>query len=688
MSETTRTHRHLRVVPDDPTEDIPTGVTWDADTDPTASADQESPSAPGTPLEATYVYTDTEPDGALTPAQATKADLTDRLKASISATHTYALFAWSRRWETSMGYVMDPALRQEMIDAADEDLDQRRRQAAKKAKKALTPEDQRATKRTLERLERRTVSELEVDARVLRARAARLAGRCAIPAAVIVGPVLLAASGVWAGLLIWPLSWGWLALQGRALARAEAVITATPVDDRTLPATPAPTPAPRAARGPSPAKVLGATPAETAVIQRLDPAYWAANARERGLDGLEPDTPTLGVTGISVRMRLGGKWTPATLRAKSDTLKAMLALPEGAGVQVMPGETGDLAVVRIRTRTPDIDVAWNPDRVGIGIVPETGRVVDLNAYGHRVVAGVTGAGKSTGMRPWMASVVLNPLAALVFVDPKGQEAGLWEHCARTVKGVGPSGYARMYVVINEVVDELQWRQEHAEGTDWVPTEDHPELVLAIDEGAALVRMSKEKEYRDVLTKIEYIASQGRAGKVWIHWATQYPTKEGGIPAQVVENIVARLALHTASPQADRVVFDEQATATGWTPSELDLPGWGMLRVGPKDVPEHIRLWYATDAQVQALPARTPWNRPDSSRTDPAPESGEAGGGGNWIGAQGAVIDMLRRQGPRTLAQIDAELDFSKSMIDRALKELQAAGRVAKTGGYGSAWKAL
>lgn len=686
MHETT-THtppRHLHAVDDDG--QVPTGVVWQS-TDTTNHQHQAQDQGPV----AGRVMDPDESHGALRPVQVDRAQITDRLKAALEAGNTYALLAWNRRWEVAMDYVMDSALRQAMLDAAEDDLDDKIADAEKQVRRARDENVVRA-KNKLDRLKRRRVSELEVDARVLRARTARLAGRCAVPAAVLVGPVLLAASGMWWGLLAWPAAWGWLALQGRAMARAESTTTATPVDNTAVTGAPAPVSGSQPS-GHNPARVLGATTAETEVIQRLDPAYWAKNAKKRGLDGLEPDTPTLGVTGISVQMGLGGRWTTAALRAKSDNLKAMLAVPEGAGVQVMPGQTGDVAVVRIRTRTPDTDVAWNPDRAGIGVVPETGRVVDLDAYGHRVVAGVTGAGKSTAMRPWMASAATNPKAALVFVDPKGQEAGLWEHCARTVKGAGPGGPDRMYQLIDEVVAELQWRQETAEGTDWVPTEEHPELVLVIDEGAALVRMSKEKPYRDVLLKVEYLASQGRAGKVWVHWATQYPTREAGIPAQVAENIVARLALHTATPQADRVVFDEQATATGWTPSELDLPGWGMLRTGPRDVPEHIQLWYMNDDHVQALPERTPWNRPEPGlgEAEPEPDGDDDDGdegGGNWIGAQGAVMDTLRQHGPRTLTQLAAELDFSRSMIDRALKELSAAGRVEKAGGYGAAWRAL
>jgi S-DNA-T family DNA segregation ATPase FtsK/SpoIIIE len=361
--------------------------------------------------------------------------------------------------------------------------------------------------------------------------------------------------------------------------------------------------------------VHGATVEEAVILDRI--AQWDDLARERGLDGLAPHAPLLDSSGICVGVSLGGKWTPDRVRGSAGRIRAMLAVPEGTGVQVTPGATGDQVVLRIRTRTPELDTRWYPGRPGIGVVPETGRVVDLDAYGHRLVAGTTGAGKSVAMRPWMASVVLNPLAALVFCDPKGQEERLWAHCARTVKGVGGAGRDRMYRVISEVADELEWRQENAQGTDWIPSADHPELVLVVDEGAAIVRMAKLKPYRDVLDKLDYIASQGRAGRVWLHWATQYPTKTEGVPVQVTENMTkGRLALRVDSPTADRVVFGENATATGWTPSELDMPGWAMLRTeNPRDVPEHIRLLYMTDEQVRALPARDPWHCPGTPDQD-------------------------------------------------------------------------
>lgn len=670
VHDTAPRRSHLRVVGDTPaTDGIDFGVTYEQPTDEA-------------PLEGTLVTAEAT-TAAVTPARASLDAVNGRLRASLEASHTYALLAWARWMDATTGYVMDPDLRQDMIDDAERDLDRKRVRAAKQLTRSLDATKRAAAEREVQRLKNRQVSELEVDARVLSARGKRLARRFAVPAAVVAGPIAAAVmDGPLICFLAWPAAWAWLALQGRAHARAElGTTTISPLEEKArhlATGTPAP-------EGQEAARVVGASEEENAILARLEARHWSENAKGRGLDGLAPGAPTIGSTGIAVPMALHGKWTPAKVRSSADVIRAMLAVPEGMGMQVMPGRTGDEVVVRIRTRTPGTDMSWNPSRVGIGVVPETGRVVDLDAYGHRVVAGVTGSGKSTAMRPWMASVVLNPLAALVFLDPKGQEAGLWEHCARTVKGVGALGRAHMYATIQEVVDELVWRQENAHGTDWVPTEEHRELVVVIDEGAALVRMSKDKAYKDVLDLVEKIACEGRAAKIWVHWATQYPTKEDGIPAQVVENILHRLALRTSGPQADRVVFDEQATATGWSPSELAFPGWGMLRTPDQDaVPEHIQLVHMRDEQVRALPVREPWSNADEFGVEEESE----GSGGDWIGAQGAVMDALSGSGPRTLAQLDAELGYSKSMIDRALKELQAVSRVVKEGGYGGAWRAL
>ncbi|MFL1381524.1 FtsK/SpoIIIE domain-containing protein [Nocardiopsis protaetiae] len=720
MSDTRR--RHLRPVPEDPAEGIPMGVSWEADTDPEPTTDQEVPEVPdttGSPLEATRVYADTEPDGALTPAEATRADLTDRVKASIAATHTYALFAWSRRWETSMAYVMDPALRQEMIDQAEENLDQRRRQAAKKAGKALAPEDKRAAQRTVERLENRTVSELEVDARVLRARAARLAGRCAIPAAVIVGPVLLAASGVWAGLLIWPAAWGWLGLQGRALARAEFGATATeapaiPPEEVTAavpsPVRPPASPSPvddraralvEAASGAAvAATVLGATEDENRILKRLH--SWNTEADKRGLTGVKPDAPTLDESGIGVVLHTTGKLTPADLRKKVPAVRALLGVPTDTSMDITPGKVGDQALLRIRTRTVARDLTWEPDRPGIGVDVDTGEDVELTPYHRMLIAGASRSGKTVLLRVLMAKVALDPNARLVLIDAKRVEAARWKHVARSAST--PEGISSLVAELKHEMDD-RYREIAATGNAFTPTPDRPRLVIVVDEGAEVI--SSDNRELQIMAGLRSLAMMGGEAEIHLWWCTQKPTMTG--PGRGIDNAIAgqmtgaRVCLRVTDPKEARTVLGEDATSKGWNAHELERAGLALVRDGARG-PVPVAVWDLSDEQeVRALPARSLWKsaarleaEEDLARADDEPadaggdpaEVGEAAESGDWIGAQGTVMSTLQSLGPRTLAQLEKELDYSRTMIYNALKQLQAAGRVDQVSGRGSAWRAL
>lgn len=606
------THDQQQAAEAEPTGDIPMGVVWDEGEPPPGAPPPEDgapteaqPEAEGEAVQGTVVHSP-EAGEAVTPKRALLDDINARLKATFEAWHTYAMLAWAQRWQTAEAYVQDPDLYREIVEEAEAEIRRQRATVAKRLDKARVRKDEAQIKLLTEeqaQLERKAPSAMRMDALVLKARGGRLARQAALPVCVAFGPlVALFAGGLWWPLLAYPVAWGWLAVQGHAIAVASGTAEAAPVEGQARVLAPQGG-APPASPAPANASV-GASAAENTILAHL--ADWQERASGRGLEGVIPASPVLDSLGIRVVLTTTGKITPEALLKREDALRAALDIPADVKMVVSPGASGQEAVLRIRTRTPRLDTRWNPGRAGVGFVPETGRTVDVDAYGHRLVAGVTGAGKSTAMRPWMASVVLNPRAQLVFIDPKGQEAGLWEHCARTVKGVGSDGQAAMYAVICAVADELEWRQESAQGTDWEPTEDHPELVVVIDEGAALVRMSKVKAYRDVLSKVEYLATQGRAGRVWVHWATQYPTKSEGVPAQVAENILARMCLALDSPQSDRVMFGEQATATGWSPSRLDMPGWALVRTGPADVPEQVATWHMDDDQVRALPARSPW----------------------------------------------------------------------------------
>ena len=697
MAQHDTTGRHLRAVPDQPTDDdIPLGVTWQADPDERDPREKRGAPAsePLPPLQGRVVDT-AEHNGALSPARISAAEITDKLKAHLEAGHTYALLAWTRRWEVAMGYVMDPALREQMLDEAEEELDAKRASAAKAARRAISPEDQVKAKRRADRLQRREVSELEVDARVLRARTARLVGKVAIPAAVIVGPVLLAATGTWVGLLIWPAAWGWLAVQGRAHARAELGTSAAetaPFKHKarqvvtTTAHTAAPTPTPTPAAG----EVVGATGAENRLLALL--AGWDEHTEGRGLDGVAPSAPTIDPLGIRVVLTTSGRVTPKSLEKKLPAIRACLSVPREVRTDLSEGDYGDQAVLRIRTRTPSRDMVWRPGCQGIGVDTDTGQPVVL-PKGRMLFAGTSGAGKSVMVRVAIAeALTAEEPTVVVFIDAKGEESALWRGKIRIANT--PEHIQTLLIELNrESEDRSQIMQEQGVA-NWTPTQERPRIVAFVDEGAELIDMhdvsAKDPEDRmDLLSWVGPLGRLGRSRAIDIKWGTQKPTVGEGIPSQLSGVMQDRVVLKTAGRNENN-----QVLGADWKSHELELGGFAVTNIagrGPNQAP--IQVWdLHKDSHITNVPGGAVWSyRPRGGERGPVSDDAEewvAEEGEDWIGAQGAVMAALKERGPRTLAQLESDLDYSKTMVYKALKQLEAASRIAQGSGRGSAWRAL
>lgn len=353
----------------------------------------------------------------------------------------------------------------------------------------------------------------------------------------------------------------------------------------------------------------GASLEERQLLERLDPAYWVEHASERGLGGTVTGTPQLGDAGITCAVRLDGQWDVAKLRASEDQVRALLGCRTALRIGIAKGERGGWAELTFRTRSAvdGADMLWTPERQGVGLDTVTGELVSFSPYSFRLVAGATGMGKSVLLRPGMAEVLARPDAAVVYLDPKHQEFRLWGGKMR-VEHEMPA----IYEVTGDLVGEMERRQRESTGTTWTPTPEAPELVVIVDEGAAIVRASKQKAYGDFLDMFEALATMGRAAKIWLTWATQYPTKEAGIPAQVVEMMLDRAALSVESATADRTIFGENAAAKGYTPSELGgVPGLAMVRTKGRKSPAPVQTWYLDDERAAKLPKGIVWQAPDS-----------------------------------------------------------------------------
>lgn len=691
MVHDTTPRRHLRVVGDTPhTDGIDLGVTYEADPAPAPEPEAKTDAATAAePLQGRLV-TDDETATAITPKRAALDTVNARLRASLEAGHTYAMLAWARWMDATTGYVMDPHLRQDMLDEAEKHLDDKRVRAARQLTRSLEPAKRSAAEREMERLKRRQVSELEVDARVLKARGVRLAKRFTIPAAVVAGPVVAAVlGGPLVCFLAWPAAWCWLALQGRAHARAELgaapAVTELETKARDLAAA---APATSAPAGQQPARVVGADEVENRLLARL--AGWNEHADGRGLEGVTPSDPTIDNLGIRAVLTTSGKVTPKSLDKKLSAIRAALSVPRDVRTDLSEGDYGDQAILRIRTRTPDRDMVWRPTCKGIGVDTETGAPVVL-PKGRMLIAGTSGAGKSVLVRVVMAeALTAEEPTVVVFIDAKGEEAGLWRGKIRTA--TEPEDILGLLRELNaEAKDRSQIMQEQGVAT-WVPTQERPRIVIVVDEGAEVMAMhdTSAKDPADHLDLIGEIAPLGRLGRsraMDVKWATQKPTLGEGIPSQLNGVMQDRVVLKTAGRNENN-----QVLGSDWKSHELELGGFAVTNVagrGPDQAP--IQVWdLSKDSQVASVPDGMVWSYRHSIDAVEAPveDLDDEEGDGDWIGAQGAVMSALRGSGPRTLAQLEKELDYSKAMVYKALKQLEAAGRIAQSGGRGSAWRAL
>jgi len=580
----------------------------------------------GTPTEGVIVPVDTPAD-AVTPKRALLDDVNARLRASLGASHTYALLAWSRRWRTAEAYVQDPELYAEIVEEARSEIRRERAAVAKKLDKARIRRDEAQVKlltEELRELENKAPSAMKMDALTFKARGGRLAKQAAIPGVVALGPVAaLIGAGMWWPLLAWPAAWVWLAIQGHAIAVAEGTVSATEAASPLVPPGELGGSAAvvsSASRGVVPGSVVvGATDAENRLLSRL--AGWEEHTAGRGLEGVVPGTPTVDALGIRVVMTLSGKANPEWLEKKMPVVRAALSVPRDVRSDLSEGDYGDQAVLRIRTRTPSRDMVWRPGCKGIGLDTETGQPVVL-PKGRMLIAGTSGAGKSVLVRVLIAEALqATEPTMVVYIDPKGEESALWRGKIRIA--ITPEDILGVLRELNaESHDRSQIMQEQGVST-WTPTKDRPRIVAIVDEGAEIVAMHDTSakdpaDHLNLLGPLQPLATMGRSRAIDLKWATQKPLLGSGIPSQLNGVMQDRVVLKTAGRNENN-----QVLGSDWKSHELELGGYAVLSIagrGPSQPP--IQVWdLSSDSAVATVPGGAVWSyRP---RTEVPGEAAEA-----------------------------------------------------------------
>ncbi|MFA9564853.1 MAG: DNA translocase FtsK, partial [Acidimicrobiales bacterium] len=384
-----------------------------------------------------------------------------------------------------------------------------------------------------------------------------------------------------------------------------------------------------------------------------------------------------------------------TMAAPDVRILAPIPGKQAIGVEV-PNVSRDLVALgdilgseEARTATEPLQVATGRDIHGRSVM------MDLAQMPHMLIAGATGAGKSSCINSLLTSILMRSTpdeVRLILVDPKrvelGQYNGLPHLLTQVVDKPKNAANALAWAVremekrydllaeagfrdmkgYNEAVDSGELAKRLAKT---ITAEDKPEpvrlpyILIVIDELNDLMMVAA----RDVEESICRIAQMARAVGIHLVIATQRPSVNV-ITGVIKANIPARLAFAVSSAQDSRVILDQIGA------EKLVGKGDMLLMDGKSNVPLRLQGCWVTEDEVRHVVKAWKQQAPEVVYDDAVQEAAEgapaAGGSAGGSGGVGDDDDLL---GQAMELVVRSQLG-STSMLQRKLRVgFARAGRI-------------
>lgn len=237
---------------------------------------------------------------------------------------------------------------------------------------------------------------------------------------------------------------------------------------------------------------------------------------------------------------------------------------------------------------------------------------------HLLIGGVTGAGKGSVL--WsiiggLAPQIHTGHVRLLVADPKGgMELGPGQALFHRF-AYRPEAIAGM---LADAVEIMSGRAERLRGVTrtHTPTVGEPQLVVIIDELAALTAFADRKLKTEIEHSLGLLLSQGRAVGVSVVAAVQDPSKEI-VPLR--QFFPLRLGLRMAEPTQTAMILGPGAVEAGARCHQLPahMPGVGFIATDNASSPVLVRAFHYQDEHITRLIRHFPPPRTqESSITTP------------------------------------------------------------------------
>ena len=328
---------------------------------------------------------------------------------------------------------------------------------------------------------------------------------------------------------------------------------------------------------------------------------------------------------------------------------------QAIGVEV-PNPDRQIVALGDILASPEAKRASHPLEVAVGRdINGKAVLMNLATMPHILIAGATGAGKSSCLNSIITSVLMRSTpdqVRMILIDPKRVEMGQYDRLPHLLtqvvtnpkKAANALAWAvremeRRYDLLAEVgyrdITGYNAAYDRGDlpnevGVDGEVTREFPRLpfiMVVIDELADLMMVAA----RDVEESICRIAQMARAVGIHLVIATQRPSVNV-ITGVIKANVPARLAFAVSSATDSRVILDQQG-------AERLIGKGDMLLLGPtSSAPARIQGSWVTEEEVRKVAGIWKRQAPDLTYDDQVQGTDDTPGSSSGVGGAGGGDD--------------------------------------------------